>query len=167
MSPSLRHAEVFRVLVVKHVSHVPAIRCGESGSSHNRSLTPTAIWPRDGCPNTAHMGSNGCRRCRCCRSLFSSLKRWRSACLGLFFFSPFQNKCGVTSLHQKFHSASQTDTRCHHSSYSKSACSDLSADKCNLTYQFTHEPSAMRSIKCSLLCSSSQSNLRKLGFVER
>lgn len=45
--------------------------------------------------------------------------------------------------------------------------SDLSADKCNPTHQFTDEPPASRSIKCSLLCSSSQLNLRKLGFVER
>lgn len=49
----------------------------------------------------------------------------------------------------------------------QSACSDLSAEKCNLTYQFSQEPPAMRSIKSSLLCSSSQLNLGKLGFVGR
>lgn len=48
-----------------------------------------------------------------------------------------------------------------------SACSDLLADKCNLTRQFTDKPPAVRSIKCSPLCSSSQLNLCTLGFVER
>lgn len=46
-----------------------------------------------------------------------------------------------------------------------SARSDLSADKCNLTHQFTDEPPAMRSIKCSRLCSGSQLNLHKLALL--
>lgn len=85
---------------------------------------------------------------------------------GPFFFSPFQNKCGVTSFASKIPFCKSDRHKMPPFIIFQSACSDLSADKCNLTYQFTHEPSAMRSIKCSLLCSSSQSNLRKLGLLK-
>lgn len=118
-------------------------------------MTQTARWPRDGCPNTAHMGGQG--RCCCCFPFpalaLSSLKPFK--------FGKKLPVCMKDSILQVRRTQDATIPQI------PSGRSDLSADKCNPTHQFTDEPPAGRSVKCSPLCSGSQLNLRKLGFVER
>lgn len=158
MSPTHQHAGVFRVLVLTRFSRTcHKVRCvGEQSQQlfdPGSHMAPRRLpkygpygpqWPPPPPPS------------------FTFLSVFRAAVELFEAFS--ENKLPVCMKNSNLHVRQTQDASIHHV---QSACSDLSAEKCNLTHQFSQEPPAMSSIQRSRLCSGSQLNLGKLGFVGR